>query len=90
MAGQTICSKKFLEQVEELDILVASIGGDGMTSGTCLKVSSIAPYVKVYAAKSEQIDDAMRSSKAQHVVNAMKSLSMCLKMSTERSREVPL
>ncbi|QGX97450.1 pyridoxal-phosphate dependent enzyme [Roseovarius faecimaris] len=68
IAGQATCSKEFLEQVEDLDILVAPIGGGGMISGTCLTVFSIAPHVKIYAAEPEQADDAMRSLKAGHII----------------------
>ena len=67
IAGQATCSKEFLEQVEDLDILIAPIGGGGMVSGTCLTVGSIMPHVKVYAAEPEQADDAMRSLKAGHI-----------------------
>ncbi|MEM9028102.1 MAG: beta-hydroxyaspartate dehydratase BhcB [Pseudomonadota bacterium] len=68
IAGQATCSKEFLEQVADLDILVAPIGGGGMISGTCLTVSSIAPHVKIYAAEPEQADDAMRSLRAGHII----------------------
>ena len=68
IAGQATCSKEFLEQVEDLDILIAPIGGGGMISGTCLTVRSIMPHVKVYAAEPEQADDAMRSLKAGHII----------------------
>ncbi len=68
IAGQATCSKEFLEQVEDLDILVAPIGGGGMISGTCLTVSSMAPHVKIYAAEPEQADDAYRSFKAGHII----------------------
>jgi len=68
IAGQATCSKEFLEQVEDLDILVAPIGGGGMISGTCLTVSSIATHVKVYAAEPEQADDAMRSFRAGRII----------------------
>ncbi|MEO1491432.1 MAG: beta-hydroxyaspartate dehydratase BhcB [Pseudomonadota bacterium] len=68
IAGQATCAKEFLEQVQDLDILIAPIGGGGMISGTCLTVSSIAPHVKIYAAEPEQADDAMRSLKAGHII----------------------
>ncbi len=68
IAGQATCSKEFLEQVEDLDILVAPIGGGGMISGTCLTVSSTMPNVKIYAAEPEQADDAKRSLEAGHII----------------------
>jgi len=68
IAGQATCSREFLSQVENLDALVAPIGGGGMISGTCLTVSSIAPKVKIYAAEPAQADDAMRSLKAGRII----------------------
>ncbi len=68
IAGQATCAREFLGQVDDLDVLVAPIGGGGMISGTCLTVSSIAPKVKIYAAEPAQADDAMRSFKAGHII----------------------
>jgi len=68
IAGQATCSLELLEQVKDLDIVVAPIGGGGMISGTCLTLSNLAPQVKIYAAEPEQADDAMRSFKAGHII----------------------
>lgn len=68
IAGQATCSREFLEQVGNLDAVIAPIGGGGMVSGTCLTVSNLAPHVKVYAAEPEQADDAYRSFKAGHII----------------------
>lgn len=68
IAGQGTCSLELLEQVKDLDIVVAPIGGGGMISGTCLTLSNLAPHVKIYAAEPEQADDAMRSFKAGHII----------------------
>ncbi|WP_431324962.1 beta-hydroxyaspartate dehydratase BhcB [Rhizobium sp. YTU87027] len=68
IAGQATCSRELLEQVDDLDAIIAPIGGGGMVSGTCLTVSNLAPRVKVYAAEPEQADDAYRSLKAGHII----------------------
>ncbi|PCD64026.1 beta-hydroxyaspartate dehydratase BhcB [Rhizobium phaseoli] len=68
IAGQATCSRELLEQVDNLDAVIAPIGGGGMVSGTCLTLSSLAPRVKVYAAEPEQADDAYRSFKAGHII----------------------
>ncbi|MEM9268607.1 MAG: beta-hydroxyaspartate dehydratase BhcB [Pseudomonadota bacterium] len=68
IAGQGTCSKEFMEQVKDLDIVVAPIGGGGMISGTCLTLSHLAPHVQIIAAEPEQADDAMRSFKAGHII----------------------
>ncbi len=68
IAGQATCSKELVEQVKNLDAIVAPIGGGGMISGTCLTLSTIAPQIKIYAAEPVNADDAARSFKAGHII----------------------
>jgi threonine dehydratase len=68
IAGQATCAKELIGQVENLDAVVAPIGGGGMVSGTCLTLSSLAPGVRIYAAEPQQADDAYRSFKAGHII----------------------
>ena len=68
IAGQGTCSRELIEQVDNLDAVIAPIGGGGMISGTCLTLSNLAPNVKIYAAEPEQADDAARSFKAGHII----------------------
>ena len=68
IAGKGTCSKELIGQVENLDAVVAPIGGGGMVSGTCLTLSNLAPGVKIYAAEPKQADDACRSFKAGHII----------------------
>ncbi|MEH6592631.1 MAG: pyridoxal-phosphate dependent enzyme, partial [Halioglobus sp.] len=68
IAGQATCSLELNEQVENLDVVVAPIGGGGMISGTCLTLSNIAPDIKIYAAEPLNADDAARSLKAGHII----------------------
>ncbi|AQS36279.1 threonine dehydratase [Shewanella psychrophila] len=68
IAGQATCSKELVNQVENLDIVIAPIGGGGMISGTCLTLSTIAPQINVYAAEPLNADDAARSLKAGYII----------------------
>ncbi len=68
IAGQGTCSAELIEQVENLDIVIAPIGGGGMISGTCLTLSNLAPEIKIIAAEPEQADDAARSFKAGYII----------------------
>jgi len=68
ISGQGTCSKELIEQVADLDAVIAPIGGGGMISGTCLTLSNLAPSVKIYAAEPEQADDAYRSFKAGYII----------------------
>jgi len=66
--GQATCSKELVEDVGELDAVIAPIGGGGMVSGSCLTLSNIAPNTKIYAGEPLNADDAYRSFKAGHII----------------------
>ena len=68
IAGQATCSRELIEDVPNLDAVVAPIGGGGMISGTCLTLSNIAPEIEIYAAEPDQADDAERSFRAGHII----------------------
>ncbi|MCV3273115.1 beta-hydroxyaspartate dehydratase BhcB [Roseobacter sinensis] len=68
IAGQATCSLEMLEQVENMDAVIAPIGGGGMISGTCLTLSNLAPKMEIYAAEPDQADDAARSFRAGHII----------------------
>ena len=68
IAGQATCSRELLEDVGELDAVIAPIGGGGMISGTCLTASNTSPNTKIYAAEPKNADDAYRSLKAGHII----------------------
>ncbi len=68
IAGQGTCAKEIIEELGELDALVAPIGGGGMISGSCLTLSNISPKTKIYAAEPKQADDAYRSLKAGYII----------------------
>jgi threonine dehydratase len=68
IAGQGTCAKELIEELGELDAVIAPIGGGGMISGTCLTLSAIAPSIEIFAAEPEQADDAYRSFKAGYII----------------------
>jgi threonine dehydratase len=68
IAGQATCSKELIEDVGELDAVIAPIGGGGMVSGSCLTLSNMSPLTKIYAAEPKNADDACRSFKAGHII----------------------
>uniref|UniRef100_UPI004048B103 beta-hydroxyaspartate dehydratase BhcB n=1 Tax=Yoonia sp. TaxID=2212373 RepID=UPI004048B103 len=68
IAGQGTCSAEMIEQVENLDAVIAPIGGGGMISGTCLTLSNLAPQIRIYAAEPQNADDAYRSFKDGHII----------------------
>lgn len=68
VAGQGTCAVELLDQAGPLDTLIAPIGGGGLTSGSALTCSAIAPETRVIAAEPAAADDAYRSFHAGHIV----------------------
>lgn len=61
IAGQATASKELLEEVPELDIVIAPIGGGGLMSGTALATKYLSNHTMVYGAEPKNVDDAWRS-----------------------------
>ncbi len=61
IAGQATATVELLDEVHELDIVMAPVGGGGLLSGTALACHYIAPGIRVIAAEPAQADDAFRS-----------------------------
>ena len=61
IAGQGTASLELLEQVPDLDVVVAPVGGGGLMSGTAVTVRSLRPQTRIIGAEPEQVDDAIRS-----------------------------
>jgi threonine dehydratase len=64
IAGQGTVAKEFLEDVPDLDVIIAPVGGGGLVSGICISAKHIKPTIKVVGCEPELADDAYRSLKA--------------------------
>jgi len=70
IAGQGTAALELLEDVPDLDIVLAPVGGGGLMSGTALVVSAISPQTTLIGAEPKGADDAYRSLKAGHIIPA--------------------
>jgi len=61
IAGQGTCALELLEQVSDLDLVMAPVGGGGLLSGTALSCHYLRPDVRVIAGEPKGADDAFRS-----------------------------
>jgi threonine dehydratase len=68
IAGQATCAKELLEQVDELDIVMAPIGGGGLMSGTLLSCQYFAPETVVIGGEPAGADDAYQSWKSGQLI----------------------
>lgn len=64
IAGQGTVALELLDQVEQLDVLVAPIGGGGLLAGIARAVADCAQDVEVIGAEPAGADDAARSRAA--------------------------
>lgn len=63
IAGQGTVALEVFNEIENLDIIVAPVGGGGLLSGTAITTKSVSPSTKVIAAEPKNADDAFRSFK---------------------------
>ncbi len=61
IAGQATAAKELFEDIDQLDIIIAPVGGGGLLSGTALTTHYVSPGTKIIAAEPAGADDAYRS-----------------------------
>ncbi len=68
IAGQGTATPELLSQTDELDYLLAPVGGGGLLSGTSLAAAAFSPRTQVIGAEPEGADDAYRSLQAGRII----------------------
>jgi threonine dehydratase len=68
ICGQATCAYEFLQQIPDLDVVIAPVGGGGLLGGTALAASQFRPGTVVFGAEPEGADDAYRSLEAGHII----------------------
>ena len=68
IAGQSTVAQELLEEVPNLDVIMAPVGGGGLLSGTALAAHYFSPQTEVIAAEPEGADDAFRSFQAKVLI----------------------
>ena len=68
IAGQGTAALELLEEVSDLDGIIAPVGGGGLLSGTSIAATEIKHGLRVIAGEPEMADDAYRSIKAGEIL----------------------
>lgn len=68
IAGQGTAAMELLEDIAELDYLLAPVGGGGLLSGTAIAARSLKSNIKVIGCEPKNADDAYRSIKAGKII----------------------
>ena len=67
MAGQGTAALELHEDVSDLQLILAPVGGGGLLSGTAVATRALRPGCKVMGVEPLGADDAWRSLKAGHI-----------------------
>ncbi|HET7144353.1 MAG TPA: pyridoxal-phosphate dependent enzyme, partial [Anaerolineales bacterium] len=68
IAGQGTAALELLEDVPDLDVIIAPVGGGGLLSGTSIAATEIKKGIRVIAGEPEMADDAYRSMNAGEII----------------------
>jgi threonine dehydratase len=61
ISGQGTAALELLEDVQDLDVIIAPVGGGGLLSGTAIAATELKKGIRVIAGEPEMADDACRS-----------------------------
>jgi threonine dehydratase len=68
IAGQATATLELMEEIGNLDFLLAPVGGGGLLSGTAIAAKALNPKIRVVGCEPKNADDAYRSIKAGHII----------------------
>ncbi|KAM7260105.1 hypothetical protein ACFE04_015846 [Oxalis oulophora] len=68
ISGQGTIVLELLEQIRELDTIIAPISGGGLISGIALAAKSINPAIRIFAAEPKGANDAFQSKEAGRII----------------------
>lgn len=68
IAGQGTCALEFVEDVPDLDVIMAPVGGGGLLSGSAIAAKALSPRMRVIAGEPVLADDAFRSMQEGRIV----------------------
>ncbi|MBL8100029.1 MAG: pyridoxal-phosphate dependent enzyme [Anaerolineales bacterium] len=68
IAGQGTATLELLEEIPDLDVIIAPVGGGGLISGTAIAATETKRGIRVIAAEPEMADDAFRSMKEKKII----------------------
>ncbi len=68
IAGQGTAALELLQDVQDLNVILAPVGGGGLLSGTAIAATELFPRIRVIGAEPEGADDAFRSLAAGKII----------------------
>lgn len=87
MAGQATIVCELLDQLGDIDLIVASIGGGGLISGVLSAVKHFSPRTRVVGVETEGADCMYQSVRAGHIVELDRITSICESLGAKRTEQ---
>lgn len=76
IAGQGTATLELLEEVPDLDVIIAPVGGGGLLSGTSIAALGIKKGIRIIGGEPENADDAFRSLQAGEIIPSVNPKSI--------------
>jgi threonine dehydratase len=76
IAGQGTAALELLEEIPELDVILAAVSGGGLLSGTAIATKSLKPEIHVIGGEPRNADDAYRSLASGKIEPASTAVTM--------------
>lgn len=77
IAGQGTIGLEILESLEDVDAIIAPVGGGGLLAGIAIAVKTLAPHVKVYGAQAAGASAFYLSKKEKTLKTTLDAITMC-------------
>lgn len=87
IAGQATIAYELLQEMPDIDIFVASIGGGGLMSGISQYVKSFNPKIKVYGVQTVGADSMSKSLEAGKVIGIPEITSIAISLGATKVTE---
>jgi threonine dehydratase len=68
IAGQGTLALELLEQVPDLDAIIAPVGGGGLLAGIAIAATALRPGIRIFGGEPQGADDAARSKQAGRII----------------------
>ena len=68
IAGQGTAALEMLEDIPDLNVIIAPVGGGGLLSGTAIAATELKKGIRIIAGEPEMADDAFRSMMAGEII----------------------
>ena len=87
IAGQATCAKEIYDDLNDLDFIIAPVGGGGLLSGSCLSTNYFSSKTKVIGAEPKEVDDAFRSIRDGKIYPSVNPKTICDGLLTQLSEK---